>query len=306
MAIDPKTVAKLRSDTGAGMMDCKRALTETEGDLEAAVALLREKGLASAAKKSGRVAAEGKVGVFTTEDAAAAVMVELNCETDFVAKNEQFDELLGRVGESLLRSELDEGDGETAAGLTIDGGKTVSELLTESVSTIGENLSLRRFKRMRSEGGIVGSYVHAGGKIGVLLELSGGTAAQAELAKSLCMQVAAALPRAVSRDEISEAEISAEREIYKNQALASGKPENIVDRIVDGKIGKFYGEVCLLEQEYVRDSDLTITKLLERESKEAGVTLQVARFERYQLGEGIEKREQNLAAEVAEQIAGGS
>ena len=303
MAIDAKTVKQLREKTGAGMMDCKRALTETEGDMDAAVALLRERGLAGAAKKSGRVAAEGLVDIYADDD--AAVIVELNCETDFVAKNPQFQELLDAVGNALLASGLKGGDGQAAADIPA-GTSTVGALITESITTIGENVSLRRFQRVQAQDGLCGAYKHAGGKIAVVVELSGATPGQAELAKSLAMQVAAASPRYVERDEVPASELDSESEIYRNQALASGKPEKILDRIVAGKLEKFFAETCLIEQEYVRDSDLTIAKLLQSAGKEGGVELSIARFVRYQLGEGIEKKEANLAQEVAEQIAQGS
>jgi elongation factor Ts len=302
MNIDAKLVKDLRDRTGAGMMDCKKALAETSGDIDRAVALLREKGLAGASKKAGRVAADGLVGVFAADDAKSAVVLELNCETDFVAKTEAFRTLFDTLGTALLAADVTEGTGETVANLEIAGGKTVSALLTESIAQIGENLGLRRFTRFATTSGIVGSYVHAGGKIGVLVELAGGDSRHIELAKSLAMQVAAALPRVVSRDQVAAADLSAEREIYKQQALASGKPEKIVEKIVDGKIDKFYSEICLLEQEYVRDGDVRIDKLVANAAKETGATLSVARFARLQLGEGIEKKQSNLADEVAQTI----
>jgi elongation factor Ts len=299
MTIDARTVKNLRDRTGAGMMDCKRALTESGGDVDAAVALLREKGLASAAKKSGRVAADGMVGVFANEDRTVAVLLELNCETDFVAKNEAFGELLSKVGQALLATDgVSEGSGATVADIEVDEGTSLSALIADAVASIGENIELRRFARMTTNGGRIGSYVHAGGKIGVIVEFKGATAEHDELTRSLAMQVAAAMPRYVRRAEVDEAELAAEREIYRNQALASGKPENVVDKIVDGKIQKFYREICLIEQEYVRDSQLTVEKLLEQ----SGPDLSVERFVRFQLGEGIEKKESNLAEEVAEQI----
>jgi len=302
MIIDAKLVKDLRERTGAGMMDCKKALTECEADIDKAVAYLREKGLAGASKKAGRVAADGLVGVFATPDSKAAVVLELNCETDFVAKTEGFHELFDTLGAALLAADVTEGNAETAANIKVAGGKTISELLTESISKIGENLALRRFERFASPNGVVGSYVHAGGKIGVLVEIAGGDSRHVELAKSLAMQVAAAFPRVVSRDKVAGADLDAEREIYRQQALASGKPEKIVEKIVDGKIDKFYSEICLLEQEYVRDGDFRVDKLVEKAAKETGATLTVVRFARLQLGEGIEKKQSNLADEVAQTI----
>jgi elongation factor Ts len=301
MSIDASMVKDLRERTGAGMMDCKKALTETAGDIDKAISLLREKGLAGASKKAGRIAADGLVGVFSSADAKTAVVLELNCETDFVAKTDGFRSLFETLGNALLAADVTEGTGETAGDLEA-GGKTVSELLKESIASIGENLALRRFARFASKDGVVGSYVHAGGKIGVLVELTGGDSRHVELAKSLAMQVAAAFPKAVSRDQVSSADLDTEREIYRQQALQSGKPERIVERIVDGKIDKFYSEVCLLEQEYVRDSDLRVDKLIAQTATETGATLTVSRFARFQLGEGIEKKQSNLADEVAQTI----
>jgi elongation factor Ts len=302
MSIDAKLVKDLRDRTGAGMMDCKKALADVGGDIDKAIALLREKGLASASKKAGRVAADGLVGVFSSPDARTAVVLELNCETDFVAKTDSFRALFDTLGAALLGAEATEGTGETVASVRVEGGKTIGELLTESVATIGENLGLRRFARFSSANGVVGSYVHGGGKIGVLVELTGGDSRHVELAKSLAMQVAAAFPRCVSRDQVPASDLAGEREIYRQQALASGKPEKIVDKIIDGKIEKFYSEVCLLEQEYVRDGDFRIDKLIAASAKETGATLTVARFARFQLGEGIEKKQSNLADEVAQTI----
>jgi len=304
MSVSAAQVKELRERTGAGMMDCKRALSETSGDLERAVSVLREKGLAGAAKKAGRVAAEGLVGVYASEDAHSAVILELNCETDFVAKNDAFVGLLGDVGEALLRSDAAEaGGGDDVAGVTMPGGKSLSDRLTEAVATLGENISLRRFQRLRCEGGLLGSYVHAGGKIGVLVQLHGAGSEQAELLRSLAMQIAASFPRYVRREEVPAAEVEKESEIFRAQALASGKPEKIVERIVSGKLEKFYGEICLLEQDYVRDPDVTIGQLLTTAAKGAGTEFVLEHFYRFQLGEGIERRESNLAEEVAAQIA---
>jgi elongation factor Ts len=302
MSIDAKSVKELRDRTGAGMMDCKKALTETAGDLDKAVVVLREKGLAGASKKAGRIAADGLVGVFTAPDAKSAVVLELNCETDFVAKTDSFLALFNTLGEALLAADVAEGTGDTASALKVSGGKTIGDLLQESIAQIGENLGLRRFSRFVSENGVVGSYVHGGGKIGVLVEIEGGDSRHEELARSLAMQVAAAFPRFVSRDQVTAGDLTGEREIYRQQALAAGKPEKIVDRIVDGKMDKFYSEVCLLEQEFVRDGDFRIDKLVEKSAKETEASLTVTRFSRFQLGEGIEKKQANLADEVAQTI----
>jgi len=302
MSIDAKVVKDLRDRTGAGMMDCKKALAESDGDLDRATSLLRAKGLAGAAKKAGRIAADGSIGIFAAADGKSAVMLELNCETDFVAKTDQFRGLLATLGAALATAPAGEGGVNAVAGLKVAGGGTIEDLLKESIANIGENIGLRRYVRYVCEGGIVGHYLHAGGKIGVVVELRGADDRHAELAKALAMQAAAAFPRWVSRGEVPASEAGGEREIFRQQALASGKPEKIIDKIVDGKIEKFYSETCLLEQEYVRDSDLTIAKLLALSGKETGATLTVPRFTRYQLGEGIEKKHSNLAAEVAQQI----
>ncbi len=303
MSVDARTVKDLRDRTGAGMMDCKHALAETGGNVEAAIAYLREQGLASAAKKAGRVAAEGIVGAFLSDDRTCAVLVELNCETDFVAKNTAFTTLLGQVSCALTGAGAPEqGTGEQVASLAVVGGNTLGGLIRDAVATLGENIAVRRFVRLSTRDGRIGSYVHAGGKIGVLVELQGATAADDELAKAIAMQVAAAMPRYVHRGQVGQAEIQAEREIYRGQALGSGRPANVVDRVVEGKLEKFFHEICLLEQEYVRDPQLTVEKLVAQAGQNSGAKITVARFVRYQLGEGIERKESNLAAEVAAQI----
>jgi elongation factor Ts len=306
VAISAQTVKDLRDRTGAGMMDCKKALAESGGNLEAAVTYLREKGLAGASKKAGRVTAEGLVDCFATSDATAAAIIELNCETDFVAKNDQFRRLLSDVGAAVLAQPGSaEGTGDDVGALALSGGGSIDDALKAAIASIGENVSLRRFLRLRSTTGAIGSYVHAGGKIGVLVSVAGATASDDELLRSLAMQVAAAFPRFVRRDEVDPAEIAREREIFRGQAAQSGKPAQVIEKIVDGKIEKFYRDVCLLEQEYVRDPQLTIDKVLAQASKASGRKLTVERFVRYQLGEGIEKRSENLAEAIA-QIAKGS
>jgi len=304
-AITASSVKELRDRTGVGMMDCKRALGDSDGDLDAAVKLLREKGLAGAANKSGRVTAEGLVGVYANEAGTQVVIVELNSETDFVAKNENFSQLLDEIGRTLLAADSipDSGEGADVDSVESASGKTLGELLNASIASIGENLSLRRYHKISVSDGRVASYIHAGGKIGVAIHLSGAADEDLDLLRSLAMQVAAAFPRWVRREEVDPAEVEREREIFKGQALASGKPENVVEKIVEGKIQKYYREVCLIEQEYVRDSQLTIEKLLAQVGKESGRDLSIEGFVRYQLGEGLEKRSENLADEVAAQIA---
>ena len=307
MAIEARRVKELRDRTGAGMMDCKRALTESGGNIDKAIAVLREKGLAGASKKAGRVAAEGLVAVFSRPDLSTAVLLELNCETDFVAKTDEFSSLVSTAGTALLHAGPGgEGDGDLVAGLSVEGGGTMAEFLKEGVASIGENLGLRRFVRLESTDGAIGSYVHAGGKIGVVVEVAGAQAADEELLRSLAMQIAAAIPRCVGRQEVSPEEIEKERDIFAAQARSSGKPEKVVDRIVDGKMDKYFREICLLEQEYVRDSDLTVAALLEQAAEKKGSGLEIKRFFRFQLGEGVERKTANLADEVAAQIAQGS
>jgi elongation factor Ts len=304
LSVSAAQVKELRERTGAGMMDCKRALGEVDGDMEAAIKALREHGLASASKKGGRVAAEGLVGLFVSDCGSRGVAMELNCETDFVAKTDDFAALVAELGQALLAVEgAAEGEGADVNDVALASGGTLAARVTEAVTTMGEKISLRRWVRIESAGGRVGAYVHAGGKIGVLVEIEGAGDPQQELCRSVAMQVAAAAPRYVDRDSVDPDEIEGEKEIYRNEALASGKPEKILDRIAEGRINKYFREICLLEQEYVRDTDLTISDLLEKESGSAGGPLAVSRFVRYQLGEGIERRVANLAQEVAEQIS---
>jgi len=304
VSVSATQVKDLRERTGAGMMDCKRALAEVDGDMEAAIKALREQGLASASKKGGRVAAEGLVGLFVSDCGSRAVAMELNCETDFVAKTDDFAALVDELGQALLAVEgAAEGEGADVNDVALANGSTLAARVTEAVTTMGEKISLRRWTRIESAGGRVGAYVHAGGKIGVLVEIEGAGNSQQELCRSVAMQVAAAAPRYVDRDSVDPDEIEREKEIFRNEALASGKPEKILDRIAEGRINKYFREICLLEQEYVRDTELTISELLEKESSSAGEPLAVSRFVRYQLGEGIERRVANLAQEVAEQIS---
>jgi elongation factor Ts len=294
-------VRDLREKTGAGMMDCKKALNENEGDMDASVKFLREKGLAAAAKKAGRVAAEGLTRIYITGDTAA--LVEVNCETDFVAKTDDFQNLVADIATQVATSKP--ADIETLLAQPHHSGKgTVSDLITEKISTIGENLTIRRFSLFES-GNAFGSYLHMGGNIGVLVELglSEGIDAENEsikmVGKDLAMQIAASQPQFVRREEADSKSIEEERSIYRQQGLDSGKPENIVEKIVDGRINKWFGEVCLLEQVWIKDTDVKINKLLAKISQELGGEVSVKRFERFKVGEGIEKRQDDLAAEVA-------
>ena len=290
MNITASMVKDLRTQPGAGMMDCKKALVEAEGDIAKAVDILREKGLSQAAKKASRVAAEGAVGSAVSEDGKTGTILEVNCETDFVGTNEDFRNLAASIADQILA--VNPADVEALLDSEIDG-KKVRDLVTEAVAKIGENISVRRFVRYESAEGKVYSYIHGGGKIGVLVEMIG---ADDELGKDIAMQVAAANPSYLDRTQVSRAEIDHEKEVLAVEARNEGKPENIIEKMVIGRINKYYKEVCLVDQEFIKDGDLTISKLLK--SKNASVV----RFARYQLGEGIEKKQDDLAAEVAKQL----
>ena len=281
-------VKDLREKTGAGMMDCKKALAETDGDMQKAIDYLREKGIAKAAKKSGRIAAEGAVTAYVSDDGKLGALVEVNCETDFTANNENFRELAKKVTEHVAKNNFADIDALNAS--KIDGDKTVADLVTEATATIGEKISVRRFVKYATDG-VITSYIHMGGKIGVLVDMSGGTD---ELGKDVAMQIAAANPSAVDRAGVDASELEHEKEILRKQALEEGKPEKIVEKMVEGRINKFYKEVCLVEQIFVKDSEKTVKNIL------GDVT--VAKFARYQLGEGIEKKQEDFAAEVAAQL----
>lgn len=290
MAITASMVKDLRTKTGAGMMDCKKALVEAEGDMEKAVDILREKGLSQAAKKASRVAAEGAVVSYVTEDEKKGALLEVNCETDFVGGNDDFQTLAKRIARQVV--EAAPADLEALLASEMDG-KSVQDTVTEAVAKIGENISVRRFVRYESAEGRVFSYIHGAGKIGVLIEVAGG---DDELGKNLAMQVAAANPSYLDRSEVPNSEIEHEKEVLAVEARNEGKPEQIIEKMVIGRINKYYKEVCLVDQEFIRDTDLTISKLLKQENAS------VARFTRYQLGEGIEKKQEDFASEVMGQI----
>ena len=279
-------VKELREITGAGMMDCKKALVECEGDKDKAIDYLREKGIAKAAKKAGRIASEGVVAAASNGNTAC--IVEVNSETDFVAKNENFQNLVKKIAEHIVATKPADMDALNASELD---GKTVADVMTEAVASIGEKLSLRRFEVYTTEDGKLATYIHMGGKIGVIVELSGGDDA---LGKDVAMQIAAAKPQCIGRDDVDQAALAHEREVLRKQALEEGKPEKIVEKMVDGRINKYYKEVCLVEQEFVKDSDKTIKDIL------AGV--EVRRFARFEMGEGLEKKTEDFAAEVAAQM----
>ena len=302
-----KDVMKLREQTGVGMMDCKKALVETDGNFEEAVKYLREKGMASAAKKASRVAAEGLVKCVVAEDKKTAVAVEINCETDFVARSDQFIALIDNVANHILTSDAQTVEALLEETYVGDNSKTLNVLFAEATATIGEKISLRRFtKYVLAEDGIIASYIHMGGKIGVLVELksAGNVDVLQELAFNLSMQVAASKPQVVSITDVDPVQVQSEREILTVQARNEGKPEAVITKMVEGRIHKYYKEVCLLEQEYVRDGSFSIKQVVAQAAKDAGAEIVVTRFVRYEMGEGIEKRQDNFAAEIAEQLKG--
>ena len=286
--IDAKMVKELRERTGAGMMDCKKALTETDGDMDKAIDYLREKGIAKAEKKAGRIASEGVVAAYVADDAKVAALVEINCETDFVAVTEKFHELCDKIAKHIAETNPADLDALNASTLA---GKTVAETVTEAVASIGEKISLRRFERYENASGRIASYIHMGGKIGVLVELSGG---DEQLGKDVAMQIAAASPLAIDRSGVTADHIEHEKEVLRKQALEEGKPEKIIEKMVEGRINKFYEEVCLLEQKFVKDPEQKVSAVL------GGVEIKA--FTRFQLGEGIEKKQEDFAAEVAAQM----
>lgn len=299
--ITASMVKELREKTNAGMMDCKKALTATSGDLEAAVNWLREKGLAAVAKKAGRIAAEGLVGI--SADADVAALVEINCETDFVGKNPEFQEFVKGVAAIVAKTNPKDIDALAAAPMD---GKTVRDVLTEKIARIGENMTLRRFARATGGGGIcLGSYSHMGGNIGVVVELVVGDAAKASsetaraLAKDVAMQVAASSPLFLRREEADQKTLENEKNIAREKAKAEGKPEKILEKIAEGAANKFLAENVLLEQAFVKDDKATVQKHVEKIAKELGTTIEVKAMHRFKVGEGIEKKADDFAAEVA-------
>ncbi|MGL5650674.1 MAG: translation elongation factor Ts [Paraclostridium sp.] len=300
MAITAQMVKELRETTGAGMMDCKKALQEAEGNMERAIDLLREKGLSKAAKKSDRIAAEGLVAIEMNADNTVGAIVEINSETDFVAKNEDFKTFVKDVAEMALATEK-----EDVAGLLSESHKegTLSEVLNNRIATIGEKLDIRRFEKVSTNGQVAG-YIHGGGKIGVLVELEteARDADVLAMGKDIAMQVAAMNPKYVSKDDVDQDYIAHETEILTQQALNEGKPANIVEKMIKGRLEKQLKEVCLVEQAFVKNPDLTIKQLVADVAKKVGSEIKVARVVRFEVGEGIEKKEENFAEEVAKQL----
>jgi elongation factor Ts len=292
MAITAAMVKELRQRTGSGMMECKRALVEADGNLEAAIETMRKNGLAKADKKADRVAAEGCVIAKISDDGKRAVLVEVNSETDFLSKSDQFQDFVNEIAEKAL--ETDAEDEEALMALTLDGGETIEEKLRALIAKLGENMNIRRFTRFVSEEGILASYLH-GSRIGVLVELKGGDAA---VARDVAMHIAASKPVCVDESGVPTELLEKEKDIFSAQALASGKPEAIVEKMVTGRIRKYLAEITLVGQSFIKEPDLTVAKLLESKGAEA------IRFIRYEVGEGIEKKEDNFAEEVMAQVRG--
>ena len=311
MAITAGMVKELREMTGAGMMDCKKALTETNGNMEEAVEFLRKNGQAKAEKKASRIAAEGLCKVVVKDDMTAAV-VEVNSETDFVAKNADFQSFVAAVAEQAVASDAADMDAFMAEAWNQDASKTVKEALVDKIAVIGENLNIRRFEKVVAENGCVVSYTHGGGRIGVIVEAETDVVNDAvkEAMTNIAMQIAALNPKYVSRKEVSEEYIAHEKEILlaqiQNDPKESQKPEKVINGMIEGRISKELKEICLVDQVYVKaeDGKQTVGKYIEQVAKETGAKLSVKRFVRFETGEGLEKKEENFAEEVAKQMAG--
>jgi elongation factor Ts len=305
--ITAQMVKELRDITGAGMMECKKALSETNGDIEKAIETLRERGLAAAAKKAGRVAAEGLVETFVSEDKKSGAIVEVNCETDFVAANEEFASLSKNLAKQASITTSKTVEEFIEEKYIADDNLTIKETLTALIARLGENMAVRRFQRFSIDKGVIHSYIHGGGRIGVLVEVACEKESDVVLnvAKDIAMQAAAANPLFLNRDQVDNETLSKEREIYKVQAMNEGKPEKIAEKMVEGRIQKYYKENCLLEQVWIRNGDYTITKYIQEKSKEVGAPITVTRFVRFEKGEGIEKKEENFAEEVRRQMQQG-
>ena len=285
-------VKDLREKTGAGMMDCKKVLTETDGDMEKAIELLRERGIAKAAKKSGRVAAEGLVEAYISEDGKVGAIVEVNAETDFVAKNDEFKSFVASVAKQVVEKDPKDVEDLLAQESIDEAGKTVKDVLTDKIAKIGENMNIRRFVRFESDG-LIEKYIHGDGKIAVLVNMKGG---DNEVAKDVCMQIAAARPEYLNEASVPEDRLNKEKEILKVQTMNEGKPEAIAEKIVQGRIRKFFEEVCLVDQVFVKDPNKKVSDILKENNAE------VTEFARFEKGEGIEKKEENFAEEVMKQL----
>ncbi len=303
MSFTAKDVKELREKTGCGMMDCKKALTSSDGDMEKAIDFLREKGLAAAAKKSSRIAAEGLAMAYTNEDSSVGVAIEVNSETDFVAKNADFQAFVKLCAETVMKQKP--ASVEELLAAKTENGQTIEAALQEKILVIGENIKIRRFELLE---GVVASYVHAGGKIGVLVKFDvadksvvSGEAFKT-FAKDIAMQVAAASPAYLKREEVPAEVLEHEKKILKEQIVQGGAPEKVADKILEGKIGKYYKEVCLVDQPFVKDGHMSVADYAKNVSKELGTEIKIDAFVRFEKGQGLEKKEDNFADEVAGMI----
>ena len=306
MAITASMVKELRELTGVGMLDCKKALAETDGDMEKAVEYLREKGLAASEKKAGRIASEGVCLSYLNDDKSVGVVVEVNSETDFVAKNPVFREYVLQVAEHIANSQAADVEALLAETWKFDTSMTVAEALSSKVAVIGENLKIRRFEKYAKEGnGTIVSYIHGGGRIGVMIEIAcdNVTDAVEEMGKNVAMQIAALNPQFICVDDVPAEFVAKEKEILTQQAMNdpknASKPANIIEKMIDGRLNKEMKEICLVEQPYVKDGDLTVKKYIESVAKEVGAPITIKRMVRFETGEGLEKKEENFAEEVA-------
>jgi elongation factor Ts len=296
MSVSMKDIKELRERTGAGVLDCKNALNETDGDIEAAIDHLREKGMSDAAKRSGRIAAEGIVNVLINDDRDIGLIVEVNSETDFVAKNDNFVNLVDNISKHIMLSNAKDVEELNSENWFEDENKTVERVVKEAIASIGENINLRRFKKINTDGFLFG-YIHLNGKIGVLAEFKGEQNEDTlKTAKNIAMHIAASNPDFLSRDDVDSEVIEKERKIIMEQLKNEGKPEHILDQIVDGKINKYYTQICLLEQEYIRDTDLKVQEVLDDSD------ISIEQFVRYEIGEGIERKQENFAEEVMAEV----
>ncbi|WP_310603522.1 translation elongation factor Ts [Anaerosporobacter sp.] len=307
MDITASMVKELREMTGAGMMDCKKALAATEGDMDKAVEFLREKGLAAAEKKAGRIAAEGLVATNVSADGKVASIVEVNSETDFVAKNEKFQTYVAEVAAQAAMTSTTDIEAFLAEAWAADTTKTVKEALASQIAVIGENMNIRRFEKITAENGFVESYIHAGGRVGVLVEVESNVVNDKTkaIAKDVAMQVAAISAKYLSSEDVPAEYKEHEKDILKAQAMNENpdKPENIIEKMIIGRLKKPFIDVCLLEQAFITDEDVTVKKYVETAAKEAGAEMTIKKFVRFETGEGIEKKSEDFAAEVAAQMA---
>lgn len=308
MEVTASMVKNLREMTGAGMMDCKKALAATDGDMDKAVEFLREKGLAAAEKKAGRIAAEGIVDTNVSEDGKVASIVEVNSETDFVAKNEKFRDYVAAVAAQAAKTNAKDMDAFFEEKWELDPSKTVKEQLSSMIAIIGENMNIRRFEKMTATDGFVVSYIHAAGRIGILVDVVSTVNNEVvqEAAKNVAMQIAAMKPTYVNKDEISDDFIAHEKDILKaqikNDPSNAKKPENIIEKMLEGRLNKELKEFCLVDQAYVKDADMSVGQYLAEVSKQVGAPVSIKRFVRFETGEGLEKKNENFADEVAKQM----